>query len=190
MTDAKAALRPDPAIFDQHCRAFTASKAELETVKSELDAVKASLILLVSHYGYVPTNAEKSMRLEGIEMLATVTTGTSTDVNNEEVTRLQLALSRAKMPRVFSQLFARTVKHSLKKNAPDILKLATASLAEEARTALLLQFAACFSIEPNTPSLAVEEVAVLREKEAAKEAKAAAKAARAAKPKKAKKAGK
>jgi polyhydroxyalkanoate synthesis regulator phasin len=189
MTEQKKKI--EPAAIDAKCRAYQAKRVEADALDAEITPLKAELIALADEQGYVPANAEKSRRLDGVEMVATTTTGSSVEVKNDRVTELQLRLSKLKMPRLFSKLFARTIKHSLQKDASDTLKIAIAPLAAKTQAEVLSLFTGCFDVSTKAPSLVVEEVSVLRAREADKAAKAAAKAAKAAKPKKAaKKAGK
>ena len=189
MTERQVPTAPTPAEIDRKCREYEQIQKQIAQLNVDLAPLKVSLILMTETHGYVPPNAEKSKRLDGVEMVATTTTGSTIDVKSDAVVALQLALSKARLPRLFPKLFARETKFSLRKDASDTLKIAIQRLPEKLRNDLLLGFAGCFDIGSKAPSLAVEEVAVLRAKEQEKAAKAAAKAAKASKPKKAKKAG-
>lgn len=163
-----------PKEIDSYCRDYAAREREIELLSADLVIKKAALVTLVQTHGYVPTNAEKSRRLDGIEMVATTTTGSSVEVKSDSVTHLQLRLSQCKKPRLFKLLFSRTIKYSLVKDASDALKVGIAGLPEKVRTELLTLFASCFDVNSKTPSLSVDAVSVIK----AKEEKAAKKAAK------------
>jgi hypothetical protein len=165
-------------LVDSLCRAFNQRKAEAEAAETALGNAKALLIEAVQRYGYVPTNAEKSIRLEGDESIATVTTGTTVEIVDAYVIELQLALSRAKMPRLFRQLFDRRVKYSLRKGAAKALQFAVGKLPEVTRKQLSQLFSLCFGVSTRSPSLTVEASAAVEAREAKAAKKAAKKAGR------------
>jgi hypothetical protein len=173
MTAENPATVVDTADIDRYCREYEAKRQEIEASSADLATKKALLLNLIETYGYVPPNAEKSRRLDGVEMVATMTVGSSVEVKSDPVTKLQLRLSHFKKPRVFKQLFSKTIKYSLVKDASTSLKLAIQTLPAEAQAEILVLFTSCFEVNTNTPSLKVETVAVIK----AKEEKAAKKAA-------------
>ena len=185
MTERKGIPQPAPADIDFKCREYESIQKRIAELNAELAPLKVSLILMTETHGYVPPNAEKSKRLDGIEMVATTTTGSTIDIKTDAVTALQLALSEAKMAKLLPQLFAKESKYTLHKDASDILKLALQGKDAKLQTKLTLAFLSCFDIGTKAPSLSVDQVAILREREAEKARKAAAKAAKASKPKKA-----
>ena len=97
------------------------------------------------------------------------------------MSELQSELSRLKLPKVFPALFDRNVKHSLRKDAPELLKLAVGAFNMGVQSRLLGLFASCFTVTAKSPALSVDLAAALRRKEAEAQQKAEAKAAKAAK---------
>jgi hypothetical protein len=182
--------RPAPAHVDELCISFDVAKATAELAQQKLSEAKGELLPLVDAYGHVPEHAPKTTRLEGILYTADATTSSTVEVKEEPVATLRAELSRLGKPRLFKEIFDRQVKHSLKKDAGGILKIAIGGMAEDKQAHLLGLFALCFSVGTKAPSLSVDLSEALKAKEAEKAQKAAAKAARAATPKKAKKAGK
>jgi outer membrane murein-binding lipoprotein Lpp len=170
--------KPTAAEVDNLCEKFDAAKMEADQAGQQLSTVKGELLATVQNYGYTPTNAEKTTRLEGVMYVADATTASTVEINEAAVGELQSELSRLKKPKVFSLLFERKVKHSLKKDAAGTLKLEIGGLEEGTQKRLLGIFAGCFKVNSKTPALIVELVTALREKEAAAAEKAAKKAAR------------
>jgi hypothetical protein len=179
---------PTATEIDDLCLAFDTAKIAVEDAQQKLSTVKGELLALVQDYGYTPSNAEKTTRLEGTLYVADATVATTVAINEAPVAELQSELSRLKLPKVFGLCFERKVKHSLKKDALGSLKTAVGGFAEPVQKRLITLFATCFTPESKAPALSVDLAAALREKEAeaqrkadAKAAKAAAKAAKAAK---------
>lgn len=157
---------------DELCLAYEAKKIIAERAQADAADAKAALIDEIARFGYVPANAEKSMRLDGILKVATSTTGSTVEVKSEAVTRFELALSAAKKARIFKSLFTRQVKYALVKDAAATLQQALVKSPAPMRAKLTSLLAACFDVNSKTPSLAVEDVATLkaREEKAAKKA--------------------
>lgn len=173
MTTEKSGPIPATAV-DDLCRDYNEKKAAADVANEALRASKAALIADVQLLGYVPAGADKSVRLDGVDFVATVTTATSVEIEDGSVIELQLALSNAKKPGTFRKLFDRRVKYSLRKNAAETLQAATARLPEPAQKKLAQLFASCFAVATKAPALTVESTAAIK----AKEAKAAKKGGR------------
>jgi hypothetical protein len=183
MTTTKS--KPTAEQIDELCNRFDKAKIAVEQAEQKLSGVKGELLAAVQDFGYVPTNAEKTTRLEGALYVADATVASTVAISETAVGELQSELSRFKLPRVFSKLFARKVTHTLQKDAHGALELAIGGFPLEAKKRLLSLFASCFKVDSKTPALTVTLVAALRAKEAAATEKAAKKAARAAKKKRA-----
>lgn len=163
-----------PSAVDALCVDFNEKKAAADVAGEAMRASKAALIDHVQRLGYVPAGADKSVRLDGAEFVATVTTSSTVEIEDGSVVELQLALSAQKKPGIFRKMFDRRVKYSLRKDAAEILKAATVKLPESSQKSLAQLFASCFSVSSKAPSLSVESSAALK----AKEEKAAKKAAK------------
>lgn len=175
----KPALAPE--VIDNLCLAFDTRKAAVETAQEALSTAKGDLMEAVQDHGYMPPNAPKTKRIEGILYIADATTGTTLEIDEARAAELEQELSRKKMPKLFGDLFERTVKHTLQKNAADTLKIAIGGMGQDQQSRLLSLFSSCFKVNSKTPSLSVNLAASLREKEAATAQKAAKKAAKAKK---------
>jgi hypothetical protein len=177
-TDKKPA--PTAIEIDDLCLAFDTAKSAVEKDQQELSTAKGALLAAVQDFGYTPSHAEKTTRLEGTLYIADATVATSVAMNEAPIGELQSELSRLKKPKVFGLLFERKVKHALKKDAASTLKVEIGGFDAETQTRLSLLFASCFTPESKAPALSVELAAALRQKEAEAQAKADAKAAKAA----------
>jgi hypothetical protein len=177
-TDKKSA--PTATEIDDLCLKFDTAKIAVEKGQQAFSAAKGDLLAIVQDYGYTPSHAEKTTRMEGALYIADATVATTVVVNEGPVGELQSELSRLKRPKVFGSLFERKVKHTLKKDAASTLKLQIGSFELETQKRLLGLFAGCFTADSKAPALSVDLAAALRQKEAEAQAKAEAKAARAA----------
>jgi hypothetical protein len=178
-----SARRPTPAEVDDLCLAFDKARIAVETAEQQYSNAKGPLLAAIQNFGYVPAHAEKTTRLEGIVYIADATVASAIAVNEAPVGELQSELSRLKLPKIFTTLFDRKVKHSLRKDADSALKLAVGGFASDVQARLLGLFASCFTVTAKAPALSVDLAAALRRKEAEAQAKAEAKAAKAAKKK-------
>ncbi len=170
--------RPNPEAIDDLCIAYDNARIAKDNAEQQLSTAKGDLLGAVQTWGYMPAHAEKTMRLEGQLYIASATAGTTVEMNEAKVEELQSELSRLKKPRLFRNLFQRSVKYSLIKDAPEAFKLAIANLADDMQARLHAIFTGCFKVNTKAPSLAVDLAAALRAKEAAPAAKAAKKAAK------------
>ena len=150
--------------FDELCRRFIQHKAVVDAQDALLKTAKAETLVFVQTFGFVPTNAEKSKRFEGLEFVATRTQGQTTEIDDVHVVRLQLALSKAGCPELFPQLFTSRTEYTLQKGAGDLLELAT--LPRKSRNHILTIYAQCFVVRSKTPSLAVETLREVAERNA------------------------
>jgi hypothetical protein len=172
--------KPTATQIDDLCEEFDAAKMEADLASQRVSTAKGRLLEVVQDFGYTPSHAEKTTRLEGTLYIADATVATSVVINEAPIGELQSELSRLKKPKVFGLLFERKVKHSLKKDAASTLKVEIGGFDLDTQKRLLGLFATCFSAESKAPALSVELAAALRQKEAEAQAKADAKAAKAA----------
>lgn len=181
MTDTiQEKKRPTAMEIDSLCIAYDGAKTAADKASQKLSEVKGALLAVIQDYGYVPSNAEKTTRLEGTLYITDATTSSSVSINEAPVLELQSELSRLKLSKTFTEIFDRTVKHSLKKNASSTLKVAIGGFPEEVQARLLGIFASSISVETKAPSVKVELAAALRAKEEEAQRKAEAKATKAA----------
>jgi hypothetical protein len=110
--------------------------------------------------------------------VADSTVGSTVDIDEAAVGELRSELSRMKKPGLFALLFDRKVKHQLRKDAGDTLRLKIGALAEEVQTHLLGIFARCFAVNSKAPTLSVTLASALKEKERLAAERAAKKSAK------------
>jgi hypothetical protein len=161
-----------PQQFDVLCANYDEARTLAERLDKTLSEAKAQVMNAVLEHGRVPTNAEASRRFEGQIWSGTVTTSTTIEILDDNVTALELALSKAKLPRVFQQMFSRRVEYTMLKDAEKVLPQTRLPKRYAARIKQL--YGRCFVPRKKTPSLKVESVVDAR----AREEKAAKKAAK------------
>jgi hypothetical protein len=159
--------------MDCLCLAFDTAKTVVEAAQQKFSTAKGALLEAVQDFGYTPANAEKTTRLEGTIYIADATVASTVEIIEALVGELQSELSRLKKPKVFTELFDRKVKHTLRKDAAGALKLAIGAFPLETQKRLISLFASCFNVGVKAPALSVYLAAALRQKEAAAAAKAA-----------------
>lgn len=179
MTETKVAFTPKE--IDDLCILFDEGKLAVESAQQGLSVAKGNLQAAILTQGYTPAHAEKTTRLEGQLYIADATEASTVEMNEGAIGTLQRELSRIRKPRVFKELFARRVSHSLKKDAAGTLRLAIGALDEAEQTRILGLFATCFDVNTKAPSIKVYLAEALRAKEAEAAEKAQKKASRAAK---------
>jgi hypothetical protein len=162
--------------FDALCLDYASKSLTADEAKHTADAAKALVMNAVQEFGHVPTNAEASRRMEGADWSATVTTPKTIEIIDSNVTELELLLSQAKQAKVFPLLFSRRVEYSLQKDAERVLP--QTKLPGKLRERILSLYAQCFTPKTKTPSLKVETIATVREREEKAAKKAAKKGTR------------
>jgi len=149
--------------FDELCLDYVAKQLATDEAKQQSDQAKAVIIAAVQEHGHVPTNAEASRRIEGADWCATVTTPSTVEIHDANVTELELLLSQAKFPHVFSQMFSRRVEYTLLKGAERVLP--QTKLPKKFAERIVALYAQCFVPKKKTPSLKVEAIEVVRTRE-------------------------
>ncbi|MHB1794617.1 MAG: hypothetical protein ACYCPO_06585 [Acidobacteriaceae bacterium] len=162
--------------FDELCLDYVTKQLATDEAKIASDQAKAVIIAAVQEHGHVPTNAEASRRIEGADWCATVTTPSTVEIHDANVTELELLLSQAKLPGVFANLFSRRVEYTLLKGAERVLP--QTKLPKKFSERIVALYAQCFVPKKKTPSLKVEAIAAVRDREEKAATKAAKKAGR------------
>lgn len=166
----------NPAQLELDCQHYLWWRKEQEIAKTKADAVKARIMHAVEKFGQVPTNAEKSRRLETAKHVVTVTTGTAFEINDQAACELELLLSRARCGGKFALLFTRRSEYSLVKSAADAIK--HERWPKKFAADIRMLFLSCFSTSSKTPSLTVEPREAVEKRERVAAAKAAKKSSR------------
>jgi phage terminase small subunit len=161
-----------PQQFDLFCLDYAAKQLAAEEAKTKADTAKALVMNAVQEFGRVPTNAEASRRFEGAEWCGTVTAATTIEILDDNVTELELLLSQAKLSKVFPLMFSRRVEYTMLKDAERVLP--QTRLPKKFAERIQQLYSRCFVPRKKTPSLKVETITTVREREE-KAAKKAAK---------------
>ena len=74
------ARKPTPEEIDDLCLAFDKSRVAVEAAEQQYSNAKGPLLAAVRNFGYVPSHAEKTTRLEGIVYIADATVATAVTV--------------------------------------------------------------------------------------------------------------
>ena len=125
-------IKPTPAEVDDLCLAFDSAKVAVELAAQNLSAVKGPLLAAVQGFGWRshPTPRRPS-GLRASLYVADATVASSVAINEGAVGEFESEMSRLGMPKIFPELFVRSVKHSLKKDAAGTLKLEIGCFKEE-----------------------------------------------------------
>jgi hypothetical protein len=162
MTDGKTYTKEE---IDDLCIEFDNRCIDLEDAQRAHSAAKGDLLAAVQAQGHIAPRADKTTRLEGVLYVADSTVGSTVDIDEAAVGELRSELSRLKKPSLFATLFDRKVKHQLRKDAGDTLRLKIGGMADEVQKRLLGIFARCFAVNSKAPTLSVSLASVLQEKE-------------------------
>jgi hypothetical protein len=180
-TPAEQPKLPTPQAIDAMCMAVDTAAAAADKAAAELKDAKAPLLTLVRLYGSVPETAPRTKRLLGTLYVADSTVNTKTEIVDASVAALRTKLKDHRKSALFAQLFESVESFALQKNAAELLKIGIGGLPESQQTEILTLYAQCFNAKTNAPSLSVDLIEALREKESEAERKAEEKAAKAAK---------
>ncbi len=154
----------NPKEFDDLARQYVALEEKADAADAEARRMKALVMEAVQKHGLVPPHAEQSRRLCGGEYVGTVTGGTTVEINDATVQELEIVLSRAKRSEIFPLLFARRVEYTLVKGAEHVIK--QAKIPKRWRDHAAQLYAQCFNVKGKTPSLKIETLAKVIEREA------------------------
>jgi len=162
----------DAKLFERRCESYLQFRKDEREAKLAAEELKPWILSQVEKHGLVPTNAEKSRRIDTPGFVATVTTGTTVEINDAKCTELELLLSRAKCSDAFPQLFTRRTEFALAKTADTAM--ASARWPKRFAEQIRATYGLCFTPKTKTPSLDIDTRAQIEERER----KAAEKAAK------------
>jgi hypothetical protein len=134
--------------------------ARLEKIGLEEESLRSQLQKQIEEFGFSPTRAEKSKRLNGMEYQLTVSRGTSTEIRDSEVERIRSACSDG----LFARLFRTVTKFKLAEGATLLL---SAPLPEGAPRNLRLMFSRAVDTKETSPRLRIEKLSAERATECA-----------------------
>ncbi|HWR17157.1 MAG TPA: hypothetical protein VN577_20170 [Terriglobales bacterium] len=153
MTEAKA---PTAARLDKLCAERIALQTQCESADKKLAAKDAEIMALVNQWGRSPDGSDKSLRLEGNQYQATSIGGVNTEIDQNSVLQLRLALVKNRAGHFFNKLFVLNSKFTLAPNAEAALSIPPSRAPKNLATL----FHSCLSFKPKKPRLDVKPVAV------------------------------
>lgn len=127
--------------------------SRLEEIQLEQETLRSKLQEQVEEFGFTPTRAEKSKRVEGTLYQFTVTRGLSTEIKDAEVERIRQACPGT----LFERLFRTVTKFKLADGATTVL---AGRLPPDAPRNLRLMFSRAVETKETSPRLRIEKVAV------------------------------
>ena len=172
------ASRPNPEQIDDLCIAFDTARAKLQAAQQSVEESKAALLPIVRAHGSVPAGAEKTKRLEGTLYVADSTVTTTTEVIEPAVVELMCELLKARKSALFHEVFEPITKHVLRKTGGELLRLGIAAMPQARQAHILGIYARCFDAKSKAPTLSVDLVQAVKQREEEALAKAAKKAAK------------
>jgi DNA-binding CsgD family transcriptional regulator len=138
--------RMSPEQLDETC-------LEIERGESHLEMLREKLRQQVEEHGSTPPRAEKSKRLSGYHYQLTVSTSTTTVVNDADV----LNIATVCEPEIFNQLFRAETRYRLINGASMLL---SRTLPAGAPANLRALFSKAVTIKETGPRLRIEEIKV------------------------------
>lgn len=181
MTTLAIPLIPTAKEIDELCLALDNAKVKLAAAQADVDAAKEALLPIVRAHGIIPAGAEKTKRLQGLLYVADSTVTTTTEVIEPAVVDLMVELLQRRKSKLFHEVFEPQTKHTLRKSGGEVLALGIAAMPESVRTHILGLYARCFDAKSKSPTLSVDLVETVKQREIEAAEKAERKAASAAK---------
>jgi hypothetical protein len=144
----------DALRFDSLCGDFLYWKRVREGAKKCEDDSKDQIVAMLARFGSVPDNAPKSKRVAAALHVATMTVGTSVEVDDDAAADLEALMRRHRLSKMFGKIFSSRREYSLVKDAHRFITTHPwpARIASEIHLAYLR----CFSAKTNAASLTVE----------------------------------
>jgi hypothetical protein len=153
----------DTAQLDRLCSAYLIARRAEKVAKVEADELKSEITAIVQKHGVVPVNAERSVRLITQGYCATVTTGISTEIKDENVSTLKALMTEARCARIFPLLFDERSEYTLAKTANNVV--AARDFPKKWKDRIINVYATCFSAKTKAPALDVESKSARVERE-------------------------
>lgn len=161
------------AEFERLCSQFSQEQKILESSKRLFEESRDALQRFVDKFGYVPSDAEKTIRCESSKYQASVIRATSIEINDSRVVDFQTVCRNARLAKLFPSIFSRHIYYTLAPGADRVIEKAKPSFRYS--EAFHTVYALCFTPKPKSPSLSFVDHEEEKEK---REAKAAAKLAK------------
>jgi len=150
--DATAA-RPTPEQIDDVAKRYNEAKLDKVSATLAFETIEEEAIRLVSSFGIVPPNAEKSRRLSGRLAELTVTKSDQIFIQDDRVNDLRDALSSVGRLDFFKKLFTLRSKWETVTDAETALR--EDSLPKRLAEKILNLYGRCIDVKAKSPSLKV-----------------------------------
>jgi hypothetical protein len=145
--------RPTPEAIDETARLYINAKIAVKEAQAELESFEQECIDMVTLYGIVPPNAEKSRRLNGRFAELTVTKSDQLTLIDDRVDVLKEALEANGHSEIFDKLFTLHSKWEVVKGAAAALK--TVQLPKRLAEKVMNLWGRCIDVKAKKPSLKV-----------------------------------
>jgi hypothetical protein len=140
--------------FDGLCGDYLYWKGIEDGAKKESAGFKEKIVAEIERFGSVPDNAPKSKRVSAAHHVATMTVGTSVEVDDDAAADLENLLKEYRLGKLFGSIFTSRREFSLVKNAH--VFITTHKWPARIESLIHLAYLRCFSAKTNAASLNVE----------------------------------
>lgn len=148
-----AAVRPTPEQIDAVAKRYNEAKLDKVSATLAFEEIEDEAIRMVTQFGIVPPNAEKSRRLSGRMAELTVTRADNIVIDDERVIDLRDALDSVGRLDFFKRLFSVRTKYEIVDDAEKALR--SESLPKRLAEKVLNLYGRCLKPKPKSPSLKV-----------------------------------
>lgn len=152
-TIGSPAARPTPEQIDELAQRYSEAKQGKAVATEAFEEIEEEAIRMVTQFGIVPPNAEKSRRLNGRMAELTVTRADNIIIDDARVIDLRDALSTVGREDFFKRLFTLRSKYEIVEDAETALR--SASLPKRLAEKILNLYGRCLKPRPKSPSLKV-----------------------------------
>lgn len=162
MTETKApsAKKIDELIeeYSQLQTAILAQKATTSSLQEQSETRKQALLDLIEQHGF--SHTEKSKRIKGVHHMATATTATLVQVDDDACDRFRTFLAEKVDAKLTDRFFSQRVTYQLVSGPGDVLR--TLELPARMRLKLTELVQACIRVTTKAPSLKVDVAEVAK----------------------------
>jgi hypothetical protein len=152
-TETPVAARPTPEQIDEIAKRYNEAKLDKVSAALAFEEIEDEAIRMVTQFGVVPPNAEKSRRLTGRLAELTVTKSDQIFIKDERVNDLRDALESVGRLDFFKRLFTQRSKWETVTDAETALR--ETSLPKRLAEKVLNLYGRCIDVKAKSPSLRV-----------------------------------
>lgn len=132
--------------------AILAQKAVVATLQEQSDGRKQELLDLIEKHGF--SHTEKSKRIKGVHHMATATTATLVQVDDEACDKFRTFLTEKVDPKLTDRFFSQRVTYQLVGGPGEVLR--SLELPARIRVKMMALVQACVRVTTKDPSLKVD----------------------------------